>query len=123
MKKFFFIFLLSVYSTCFAGSRIIPANWQMVTFKVWNPATNGNPIPKSPDDVPEVYMDGHSLYLFDIIENLTVVILDDEDNQIYTTPIPSGSFTVTLPSTLNGDYQLRLIPNDGDIYFYGYIMF
>lgn len=122
MKKILITFLLCVCSTNFVSSRIVPTSWQEVSFKVWKPATNGNPVPKSPEEVPEVYLDGHALHLYDIENDFTLVLIDENDDEAYTTLVTSGTSTITLPSTLSGDYEIRLFANDGS-YFYDYVLF
>ncbi|MBO7139516.1 MAG: hypothetical protein J6W19_02920 [Prevotella sp.] len=50
--------------------------------------------------------------------------MDANDIIVYSAYVPSTHTIVYLPTTLSGEYQLRLIPNDGsNIYFYGYVLF
>lgn len=50
-----------------------------------------------------------------------ILELRDENNVVvYTDYVPSGTTQIVLPSTLSGDFELRLV---GDTYYYrGYIM-
>jgi hypothetical protein len=50
---------------------------------------------------------------------MTVQLLDEDGYVVYTTFVPASTPTVVLPSTLSGDYELRLIPSGSAYYFYG----
>jgi len=44
---------------------------------------------------------------------------DEDDVVVYTDDVPAGTTQIVLPSTLSGDFELRLV---GDTYYYrGYI--
>ena len=76
--------------------------------------------PRSP--IPQVSIEDYTLTFTTPCYGFTLELLDEDDDLVYTTIITSA--TVNLPTTLSGEYQLRLIPNDGgSIYFYGYVMF
>ena len=81
------------------------------------------PHPKTPVDMPEACIDENIVTFKSQHDDYYLQLLDEDSSIVYSTYVPSSLTTVTLPSTLSGDYQLRLIPNDGNIYFYGYIMF
>ena len=52
-------------------------------------------------------------------DDYTLELLDEDGVVVYTTFVPSGTTTVILPSTLSGDFELRLV---ADTYYYrGYI--
>ena len=49
----------------------------------------------------------------------TLELRDEDDNVVYTTYLLAGTTMVILPSTLSGDFELRLV---GDSYYYrGYL--
>ena len=123
MKKFILSAILCASSAIMALSQEPPANWQAVTFRVWKPANNGNPFPKAPASMPEVYQDGHVLYFANVSTDITLVLIDEYGTEVYSAFVASSVTTVTLPSTLSGEYQLRLIPTGGSLYFYGYVLF
>lgn len=83
-------------------------------------ADQGKP-QKGPVHVPELSIENYTLTFSTPCYGWTLTLVDENDNVAYTTIITSDS--LVLPSTLSGDYQLRLIPNDGNIYFYGYVLF
>ena len=66
---------------------------------------------------PKVSQDGHTLYFNNVGYDLTLVLLDDEEDEVYAAIIPAGKMTVTLPSSLSGTYELQLYPG-GNYYFF-----
>ena len=87
-----------------------------------DPTTNQGESHKGPVLVPEVSIEDYTLTFSTPCYGYTLELLDEDGDVVYTTIITST--TVNLPTTLSGEYQLRLIPNDGgSIYFYGYVMF
>lgn len=87
----------------------------------YNDPTHGQGQPqRSP--IPSVSIEDFTLTFTTPCYGWTLELLDEDGDLVYTTIITSA--TVNLPSTLSGEYQLCLIPNDGSsIYFYGYIVF
>lgn len=52
-------------------------------------------------------------------DNFTLELRDENDLVVYTDYVPAGTTQIVLPSTLSGDFELRLV---GDTYYYiGYI--
>lgn len=86
--------------------------------KSFNPVIGGNPAPKLPIPIPEVALDDHTLYLYDVDYDLTLVLMDEDDQISYTVFIPANTTSVVLPSWFEGDYLLLLIP-DEDYYYVG----
>lgn len=84
-----------------------------------DPTTNQGSHPRSP--IPQVSIDSYTLEFDTPCYGWILELVDGNDVVAYTTIVTSD--TLILPSTLSGEYQLRLIPNDGNIYFYGYVMF
>ena len=76
---------------------------------------------RGPVLAPEVSIDEYTLSVDSSCYGWTLYLVDEDDNVAYSTIITST--TVTLPSTLSGEYQLRLIPTGGSLYFYGYVLF
>ena len=74
------------------------------------------PIPhKSPILIPEVDLEGFTLTFFDSCVDCTLQLVNADDEVEYSTVISSD--TLVLPSTLEGEYEIRIIC--GDYYFYG----
>lgn len=101
--------------------------WPMRVFLLqgyFNPKPTTKPVPKSPETIPEIDLDGNVLTFEVGHDDYTLCIMDDDDNVVYSVFVPSSQTIVTLPSTLIGEYQLLLIPYySSDIYFYGYVTF
>ncbi|MBQ8064795.1 MAG: hypothetical protein IJ200_03965 [Prevotella sp.] len=79
-------------------------------------STNGG-YPRIPTAVPQINQDGHTLFFNNVGYDLTLVLLDDEEDEVYAAIIPAGTMTVTLPSSLSGTYELQLYPG-GNYYFF-----
>ena len=54
-------------------------------------------------------------------EGFTLQLLNEDETVIYSTYIPAGTTQVVLPSTLSGDFEIRLIPFNAIYYFRGYL--
>ena len=119
MKKLFVFFVMCLVS--FQAYCQSPGGQMPVSLKVeksFNPVIGGNPAPKLPIPIPEVALDDHTLYLYDVDYDLTLVLMDEDDQISYTVFIPANTTSVVLPSWLEGDYLLLLIP-DEDYYYVG----
>lgn len=61
----------------------------------------------------------HILTLPAFEDDYTLELRDENDVIVYTDYVPAGTTQVVLPSTLSGDFELRLV---GDTYYYrGYL--
>ena len=69
----------------------------------------GNPFPKSPVLVPTTSLDGYTFYLNGDHPDYVVRLLDEDDNVVYQTVMPSTVSSIVLPSSLSGYYQIQLI--------------
>ena len=49
------------------------------------------PLPKSPVQSPTVSIDGHTLYLYDVDYALTLYLLDEDGDTIYSVVVPAGT--------------------------------
>ena len=74
---------------------------------------------KSPVPVPEISIDGYTIVFFTPCDGFTLRLLDENDNVVYSTIIPTGATSLVLPSSLSGDYEIQIV--QGNLYFYGYI--
>ena len=81
------------------------------------------PIPRSPMPTPSVYIDEQMLFTACLPYDAVLQIVDEDDDVVYTTIIPIGTDSLSLPSSLSGSYELRIIPDGSSFYFYGYVMF
>lgn len=56
-----------------------------------------------------------------VSRDYTLTLVDEDDEEVYSVFVPAGTTQITLPLTLSGNYELRLIPSGSSYYFYGYI--
>lgn len=54
-------------------------------------------------------------------EDYTLVLLDEDDEVVYSDTLLSGSTMFVLPSTLSGNFELRLIPFASTYCYRGYL--
>ena len=122
MKKVLFAILLSM-TTLHAFSERPVLYWGdlvQLQVQIYDPVVSGNPMPKSPVEAPTVSLDDHTLYIYDVAYDFTLMLVDENDDVIYSTFVPANTASLVLPSTLTGTYTLMLIPN-GTYYFEGEI--
>lgn len=81
------------------------------------PLGNGNP--RTPIEVPVVYIDDYTLTFETYHPDYTLIIKDEDGNVVYSTTVFSTQTQVVLPSTLSGNYELQIIR--GIYCFYGNI--
>lgn len=75
---------------------------------------------KSPILVPKISLDGYSIIFDTPCDGSTLRLVDDNDNLVYSTVIPTGTTNMVLPSFLSGYYKIQII--QGNLCFYGYIV-
>ncbi len=121
MKKNSFLFLLMTAILSMTSVSMM-ANGEDVqlTVGIIDPEEEQNNPQRTPILLPNVELDGHTLYLYSVSYDLTLVLVDEEDEVVYTTFIPANTPSVVLPATLSGEYEIQLYPG-GDYYFYGWI--
>ena len=123
MKHKLFLFLslmmgMLSLSSIQANAARVPVELQV---EYEDPTTNQGESHKGPVLVPKVSIEDYTLTFSTPCYGWTLELLDENDDVVYTTIITST--TVNLPATLSGTYQLRLIPDGGSIYFYGFVLF
>ncbi|UKK47800.1 hypothetical protein L6475_11335 [Prevotella sp. E9-3] len=96
----------------------IPGTMTRITFEVGVvvPVGQGIPRPRSPLQAPNVALGNYTLFFETDHPSFTLVLLDEEGEEVYSAVAPSDVDSVTLPSTLTGDYELQLY--DGSNYYY-----
>lgn len=70
-----------------------------------------------------ITQDDYVLTLPSFEDDFTLELRDDSGTVVYSTDVPTGTTTVVLPSTLSGEYELRLIPFSATYYYRGYLIF
>ena len=108
-KRFLFLaLLLCISSSCFSQGYAQTGQQVYFTVQVIHPTSIGISKPKSPVQPPEVYLDGHTLYIASSHADYTLVVEDTDETEVYQTSVPSSVSTVVLPSSLSGTYILKL---------------
>ena len=74
---------------------------------------------KSPVKLMQINLDNHQLEFNASHPDYTLTLLNEYGDVVYSTVVPAGTSTVTLPATLTGDYELRLYPDGTAYFFYG----
>ena len=87
-----------------------------IPFKVINTDSQHNQPSKDIIQIPEVYLDGHTLSFDAAIEGCEVRLLDANENVVFTDFIEENQTSLILPSTLTGIFELQIIR--GNIIFY-----
>ena len=92
-----------------------------VTFSVGyvDPSEYHDDDPRSPILIPEVDLEGYTLTFYTPCDGCVLRLLDENDNVVYSTVIPTGTTSIVLPSYLSGNYEIQIV--QGNIYFYGNI--
>ena len=114
LKKLFFFLALLAATTLKAEQAgfIIP-----LTQDVNTQPTNGDPA-RSPILTPVFYLDGYTLTAADNTLGSTVMLLDEDDNVVFTTYVGIEG-DIQLPTTLFGTYTIEVVR--GGITFIGEI--
>ena len=68
-----------------------------------------------------ITQDDYAFTLAATPEDYTLVVLDEDDEVVYSDILLSGSTMFVLPSTLSGDFEIRLVPYASTYYYRGYI--
>ena len=115
MKKFFLFVLLLIGGRTFAFSQNqIPMN-----IVDNGAASHGNTL--APPRPWYITQDENVLTLPAFEDDLTLQLLDEDETIVYSTYVPAGTTQVVLPTTLSGEFELRLIPLNATYYYRGYI--
>ena len=76
----------------------------------------GLPHPKSPVTAPVVAQSGHTLYIISGCDGAGLVLIDEDDDEAYSTTILEGTTLLVLPEWLQGTFELRIL--SGQYIFY-----
>ena len=87
--------------------------------EVIDPNADQDPYNRNPITVPQISIDGYTLYFYTPCDGCVLRLSDENDNVVYSTVIPTGAATLILPSYLSGIYKIEII--QGFYCFWGYI--
>ena len=68
-----------------------------------------------------ITQDGYTLTLPAFDYDYTLVLFDEDGIEVYSVDYSAGTTKVVLPSTLSGEFELRLVPYGATYYYRGYI--
>ena len=108
--------------SCWGGALFstIHAEEQDVYLQIIRETEIGQTNPKSPTRPLVITQDGYILTFPAQGNDHMLVLRDDMGTVVYTTFVPAGTTQIVLPSTLSGDFEIRLV---ADTYYYiGYIL-
>ena len=66
-------------------------------------------LPRTPVMPPTVGINGHTLYLYSGCDNTEIVLIGENETEVYSTYVLEGTTQVQLPSALQGTYELRIL--------------
>ena len=69
----------------------------------------GHEHPKAPALPPVVALDGHTLYIISGCDDTELSLVDENDDEAYSTIVLEGTTMITLPEWLQGTYELRIL--------------
>ena len=75
---------------------------------------------RAPIVIPTLYMEGYNILFQTPCDGCTLQLVSEDGEIEYSVVIPEGTETLTLPSDLSGEYELRIIR--GQFCFWGYIV-
>ena len=104
-------FLSNVY-----GSE--PQSIPMQSIDENGPGSGNTRVPLHPWYIAQ---DGYTLTLPVFDYDYTLVLFDEDGIEVYSVDYSAGTTTVVLPSTLSGEFELRLVPYAATYYYRGYI--
>ena len=68
-----------------------------------------NEKPKAPALPPVVALDGHTLYIISGCDDTELSLVDENDDEAYSTIVLEGTTMITLPEWLQGTFELRIL--------------
>lgn len=114
MKKVMMVVLLLT-----GGSNLCYASPVQVPMQIIDQSAGGAGPTYSPPRPWYMTQDDYTLTMPAFEDDFTLELLDEDGVVVYSVYVPAGTTQVVLPSTLSGDFELRLV---ADTYYYrGYI--
>lgn len=116
MKKFLLaaMFLIGGGNYAFGTSQEIP-------MQIFNNSAASQGSTKMPPRPWYIMQDDYVLTLPAFDYDYTLVLFDEEGVVVFSADYSAGTTTVTLPSTLSGEFELRLVPYAATYYYRGYM--
>lgn len=118
-KKRLLSVLLLVMAMMPFTSVSVYADPESIDLEYDDPENGGLGGQKTPIPIPEISLENYTLYFYTPCDGCTLRLLDENENVVFSTVIPTNTASLVLPSTLSGEYEIQII--QGNICFYGYI--
>ena len=110
--------LLAIALLVGAGINSLWAGLQ-IPMQIIDPGSMGSSGTFAPARPWYITQDDYTLSMPAFEDDFTLELLDEDDVVVYSVYVPAGTTQIVLPSTLSGDFELRL---EADTYYYrGYI--
>ena len=118
MKQFImmvFLLLGGLFNTAYGGVQ------QAIPMHIIDEGEIGEGPTYAPPRPWYITQDDNVLTIPAFEDDLTLQLRDEDDTVVYSTYVPAGTTQVVLPTTLSGEFELRLIPFLVTYYYRGYI--
>ena len=102
-----------------SGQKMFADPIEMVGVYIIDPTSDGTGNTKTPIEPLFIDLEENYLTLPVINYGVTLQLLDEDGYVAYSTYVPAGTTVVYLPTTLSGEFEIRLVT--GSFYFYGFI--
>lgn len=103
----------------FVGVGINSVYAVQIPMHIIDPSESGSRPTLAPPRPWYITQDDYVLSMPTFEDDFTLELLDEDGVVVYSVYVPAGTTLIVLPSTLSGDFELRLV---ADTYYYrGYI--
>ena len=125
-KKFFILMCIMALGEAISFAQEPLPNFEtelILQIGYTDPTGSSGEHPRSPIEPPQASIDDHTFYLNEVHAGFTLYLVDNSGEEpmvVYQVAIPANVYSVVLPATFIGTYELQL-HNGGDYYFYSEI--
>lgn len=103
----------------FSAVNAVNASPVDLQVRIVNPNGPHKPIGRGPVEIPSVILEDHTLVFNSSCDNCALYLFNEDGDIEYATVISEGTTSLTLPSSLSGEYEIQLLR--GQFIFYGFI--
>lgn len=87
----------------------------------WGEPRDGEVPPRRlPGICPAIYIEGNAIIFDSVGFDLTLQLVNEDGEVVYSIFVPAGTETVEIPDTYTGEYELQLVTS-GTFDFVGYV--
>ncbi len=117
--KFFILLVLTAFSFNNAHASVSNDSTQVVSLRLVEMHGSVHSPHKSPVVQPQIGIEDYTLFIYSGCEDATLILVDENDNEVFSQEIEEDTDQIVLPSTLSGTYEIRIYR--GNYMFYGEI--